>query len=63
MATTSPSTVRVSDPGNQPATAPQSPAFTKAEGEAQLLLARTLQALVDSPEYTKATTSWWQRLF
>ena len=41
-----------------------SPAFRKAESEAMLEAAKTIQALVDSPAYQSAANpSWFSRIF
>lgn len=49
----------------QPTQVPrQDPALVKAEGEAMLELARTIQAVVNSPAYDDAANpGWFTRLF
>lgn len=52
-------------PTPQPQQKPErDPAYVRSEGEAMLELAKTMQALVNSPAYGDATSpSLWKRLF
>lgn len=54
----------MADPAHEPTDPERNPTFLKAEGEALLQLAQTLQMLVDSPAYGDAANpSWWKRTF